>query len=311
MKIIIPPIFNSKSSYAFLPLYIFESITLSVNSFNYFVVKFFLGVLRILVKIRLRAVAISSHVHRGRFLPQEVVNDIYTREAESYEWKHHCTTNFRDAWWRRTAAFHILSLAKKNSLTKIKILDLGTGIGLSLEEMLKIFESSDLNVEAVGLDYNVAMLERANKVTLPRMFNEGEFDFVTLICGAGGIHLPLEAFIEQLGVLKEGGYLIIIDIHRPMYQFDEHWPWFLRFFNTDLFQYLGWKEITLPLVLRDLWGWFDPTTLFYLLPFTTDLQNLTGFAVNYFEVISEKWWFNLPVMTTGKLILKKEKYSQV
>src|SRR3989338_4927871 len=115
MKIIIPPIFNSKSSYAFLPLYIFESITLSVNSFNYFVVKFFLGVLRILVKIRLRAVAISSHVHRGRFLPQEVVNDIYTREAESYEWKHHCTTNFRDAWWRRTAAFHILSLAKKNS----------------------------------------------------------------------------------------------------------------------------------------------------------------------------------------------------
>lgn len=345
MKITIPPIFNSQSKYGFLPLYVFQDITLQVSSFNYFIVSFFLGVLKVLVKIRLRAIAIASHAHHGKFLPQEIVDNVYTREAGSYEWKHHRTTNFRDTWWRRIAAFHILNLAREVSLNKIKILDLGTGIGLSLEEAFKIFKDTNLEVEAVGLDYNVSMLEQANKITLPRMthlelledhkreisfvrgdarnlrgikekkngfsyFNEGEFDFVTLICGAGGIHLPLEAFTEQLSVLKEGGYLIVIDIHRPLFHLNEHWPRLLKFFDTNFFQYLGWKKITIPLILRDLWGWLDPTPLFYLLPFTVDIKSLTGFAINYFEIISEKWWFNLPVMTTGKLILKKKKYSR-
>src|SRR3989344_3720786 len=303
MKIVIPPIFDSKSKYNFLPSYIFQNITLNVGAFNYFVVRLFLGILKILVKIRLQAITIASHAQYKRFLPQEVVDNVYTREAENYEWKHHRTTNFRDTWWRRIAAFYILNLARERSWNKIKILDLGTGIGLSLEEAFKIFKDTSLEVEAVGLDYNTSMLEQANKVTLPRMARNGLLENNKKeILFVRGDARNLRGIEE-----KKNGFSYF---NNGEFDFNEHWPRLLRFFDTNLFQYLGWKEITMPLVLRDLWGWLDPTPLFYLLPLTTDIKNSTGFAINYFEVISEKWWFNLPVITTGRLILKKKKYSQ-
>lgn len=340
MKLIIPSLFKNIDSPSFLPSHLFKEIEIKASYLQYFYVKVFLAILKFLIKIRLQAINIASHVHYGRGLPQEVINNIYTREAADYEWKHHRTTNFRDTWWRRLAAFHIVNLAREKSLKKVKILDIGTGIGLSIEEMFRVFNDFDLEVEAVGLDYNEAMLEEAKSVILPRMLKAGlikegkrtvkfirgdarnlsgaknkekdftyfeaeEFDFVTLICGAGGIHLPLEAFTDQLSVLKRGGNLIMIDIHRPLFNLEEAWPWYFRFLKEDLIQYLGWKEITLPFILRDIWGWSDPTALFYLAPLATDEKYHSGFSQIHFDVVTEKWWFGLPVVTTGRLVLEK------
>lgn len=346
MKIIVPPIFKKLSTASsFPPPYIFEEFVIETSRFQYLLVKIFLWFLELFIKIRLRALNIISHAHHGKFLPQEVVDQIYTREAASYEWKHHHTTNFRDTWWRRAAAFHIVGLAVEKGFRKIKLLDIGTGTGLSLKEMFSIFKDFNFEVEAVGLDYNSAMLEAARTQTLEQMkqgnliqknsrdvifvrgdarnlrgiksrqeglsyFGEGEFDFITLICGAGGIHLPLDAFGEQLALLKEGGHLIMIDIHRPLFHLIEHWPAYFRIVHTDLIQYVGWNNITVPLVLRDLWGWQDPTPLFYLLPFTSDAGSGTGFRIKNFELLTEKWWFGLPVITTGRLVLEKVKYSE-
>lgn len=344
MKIVAPPLFKTFVPSAFLPLHLFEETEIKSSYFQYFFVNFFLGLLKVLIRVRLRVMSVASHAHYGKGLPQSVIDVIYSREARDYEWKHHRTTNFRDTWWRRLVAFQIVSLAAEKSLKKVKILDIGTGIGLSIEEMFRIFKDFDLAVEAVGLDYNESMLKEARKIILPRMemeglieqgkrevlfvrgnardllgvknrkesfayFSENEFDFVTLICGAGGINLPQESFTEQLAVLKGGGDLLMIDIHQPSLHLEEHWPWYFKFFNENLVQYLGWSKVTLPLVLRDVWGWADPTPLFYIVPFAVDKVSLTGFRTKLFDVVTEKWWFGLPVMTTARIILGKEKIS--
>jgi ubiquinone/menaquinone biosynthesis C-methylase UbiE len=337
IRLSVSPIFkkiSDKPLVRILPSYVWDENILYADYLQYYGARFLLSIFKIFIRIRLHAISIESHKKQDLYLTQKVVDMIYTREAHNYEQKHHRTTHHRDTWWRRLAGFHIVSIARKKKLQSIRLLDIGTGIGLSLEEMFRIFKEFDVAVQAIGLDYNQAMLQQAIHIILPRMereqlinhqkqsisfirgdaarltdFKDNSFDFITLVCGMGGIHTPPEAFKEELRVLKPGGSLIVIDIHRPLFHLSSHWPWYTRIIREDLFQYLGWRYITRPLALRDLWGWLDPTPLFYILPFTAEEKTDAGFTCTYFDVETERWWFGLPVMTTAKIILEKEYVS--
>lgn len=328
------------------PYFVVEEKDFYINRFvyYYYIILFFL--IKLIIRIRLKMIGTSYKRHKESLLDNEEVEKIYKREAENYENKHHLTTNFRDTWWRRQTGTDILSfVASNNSIRKVKLLDIATGVGLSIEEMFKIFKEFNLEVEAVALDYNEHMLEQAKKITLPRMklnglikegvrdlhfvrgdarnlvddknknkdglvkFPENYFDCITIMFGIGGIDKSMEAIKEQLKILRPGGILSINDMHEPFYFFGEHVPFFVGKKNYSAFSFISWEIITKPLVLGTLWGWRDPTKNFYLplLTSTYDEKNKKyyGFKTIHFSFNNEYWWLKLPVISTARIILEK------
>lgn len=339
----IPPILDESLRHmgVDLPPYVFEKRAIRKSFFGT-VFNFFLILVRVLVKIRLRIVG-SSYIHYHATPDHKEIERIYDREAETYKIKHHKTTNFRDTWWRRGVAFDAINFCESVK-TPLILLDIGTGMGLSMEEILRIAKFTGRSIKAVGIDYNKKMLERAEQITFKHMreenliqekereaelyradarnltgissresglhyFSKNFFDCVTIICGIGGINMPLNAFREALSVLKPGGVLIMLDIHQPLFHMPEHWPWFIREKFGALFSFLGWEEITKPLVLGTLWGWRDPTQYFYTSRFVVwhdpEDKKYYGFEKLHFSITNESWWFGLPVITTAKIVLKK------
>lgn len=333
-KIEIPPILDVSFREGGINLspYVFEKETRKISAI-FVLYKFFLMIIKLIVKMRLNIMG-SSYRHYHDSPHHEEVERIYMREAATYEFKHHKTTNFRDTGWRRTVAFDAMHWGKHND-GLINLLDIGTGVGLSIEEILRVYKLFQQRIKAVGIDYNQKMLEQAEKVTSKRMRDNGIskpgereaiflradarrlsmavhnnfFDCVTILCGIGGIDMPNQVFKEALSVLKPGGVLIMLDIHRPLFHLPEQWPWFIGNKYGTTFSYLGWEEITKPIVLGSLWGWHDPTQNFYTSQFATwrDLEDekYYGFEKLHFSIANESWWFGLPVITTAKIILKK------
>lgn len=351
---IVPPIieFDNKrisknKLMEFLPPYTLESLSLSIGKIQYGIYKILVLIIKFFIKLRLRAIGNKTFT---QVLSQNEVEHVYTREANTYEWKHHATTNFRDIWWRRLLAFDVLSYLKRNQLSqrKIALLDIGTGIGLSLEEMFKVFRNFNIKVFAYGLDFNQQMLVEANNVVLPRMkandlvseereiqfvrgdgrnlsgrdkkrggffyFEENSIDCITLMFGIGGIDLPYDSLQEQLFVLKEKGIVTILDIHSPLLFFSNYYPWYLKFFDDRTLEFMAWKEGTVPLVLRKIWGWQDPTPIFYKAPLVTSYskeQNAYfGFRAIHFSYTNEVWWFSLPFINTARLVMEKVKITE-
>ncbi len=344
---ILPP--ESKSDY--LPDYLFEEECVKVSRIYYLYYSFILNVFKIILKLRLKILGSSYKKYENDPLHKDVEN-IYSREAENYEYKHHLTTNFRDTWWRRQIGLEVINYiyTNKKNKEKVKLLDLGTGTGLSLEEMFKIFKLFNIKINAVGLDYNQKMLEQAEKIVLPRMtksglleervrelrFTRGDarnltedtkgkekeleyfqrdlFDCITILFGIGGVDAQLEAIREQLVVLKPNGILAITDIHRPIIKLKEKWPWFIGKKNADAFAIMAWERITKPLVLSTLWGWRDPTFIFYIDRFVVDYDKdkniYYGFESISLFLDNEFWWYGLPVMPTAKAVFKKVKINE-
>lgn len=333
---------SKKEVLIFLPSYTLELVDIPIGKLTYVWYKILINIIKLFVKVRLRAIGYRTFTSS---FSQEEAEHVYTREAKDYEWKHHVTTNFRDTWWRRSLAFDVLNYIRKNQLFqgKITLLDIGTGIGLSLEEMFKIFKHFNVNVFAYGLDFNQAMLQEARRVVLPRMreqnllnnereiqfvrgdgrnisgekekkdgfsyFKKNSIDCITIMFGMGGIHLPYDSFREQLIVLREKGIVTMIDIHSPLLFLRSHWPWYLNFLNYKALEFLAWKEGTVPLVLRKVWGWQDPTTIFYKAPLVSyydkEAKIYFGFNVLHFSYANEPWWFGLPFMNTVRLVMEK------
>lgn len=347
MKITIPPILQwspntipKEEILKYIPGFVIEPLTVYVGRYMYAVYNVFVSFFLVLVRFRLRAFA--YRYPRSPFHQNEVEH-VYHREARYYEEKHHVTTNFRDTWWRRALGFDVVSYSRTRKQNNVCIVDIGTGLGLSLEEMFRVFREFQISVEAHGLDYNESMLKEAKRVIVPRMQKEGllskerhiifvrgdgrnltgsqskEIDFfyfplssidcVTIMCGIGGIDLPYESFREQLMILKEGGIVSMIDIHRPMVSFPLHWPAFFRIFGNHIFAFMAWQRGTLPLVLRAIWGWQDPTPIFYKAPLVTwydkDVDKYYGFEISSFNYTTEPWWFGLPLMSTAKILMRK------
>ena len=279
-----------------------------------------------------------------KFTNQQI-NNHYTKIATKYEERHHKITNSRDIWWRRQIGFDAATaLQHIGIISHMPILiDLCTGTGLSLEEILKVFKLKGIRVKAYGLDCNKEMLEIANEKTYTRMkdtkllidsereteyvlgnamnlvfdgtkddecfhFNINSVDCITILCGIGGIENPILSFEQQLKVLRPGGIIIMFDMHRPEPDLSTHWP----FFSHRLWPILekkSWEEITLKLVLRKLWAWSDPTEAFDILPLIsyhdTGKGKYFGFEIILSELNNEPWFFKFPAMYTAKIIVKK------
>jgi len=271
-------------------------------------------------------------------LDQGEVNDVYNLEAATYDRKHHLTTRGQDLFFRRAAAWFVTTFLRRHADQEpIKVLDLCTGTGLTVEAIVEIARQWKCSMEVVGLDFCRAMLDRAQKrfSMLSRdtgvavraawgdatnlvddrqpteegmtQFNEASFDAITQMCGVGGIPNPRDQFDGVLRILKPGGSFFMSDIHHPIVDFPGEWPFLLKWLRFPTFEVYAYERITLPLVLQRLWGWHDPTAAFYELPLVTyhDGDKWWGFEVDFFEVESQRWWFALPIMPTGKIIVRK------
>lgn len=273
------------------------------------------------------------------------VDNHYSKIASLYEIRHHIITNWHDTSWRRQISFDAAKFLKeyKNSQTPI-LLDICTGTGLSLEEIIKVFHSEGIRVKAYGLDYNNEMLKIANEQTLQRIrdsnlledgqweigfvrgnaedlvvkkgkekkdecfrFNMNSVDCITNLCGIGGIENQKLAFEQQLKILKPGGILIMHDMHRPIPDKNSTGTIFSRV--SFLLKKEIWEDITVKFILEKLWAWNDPTLAFYVLPLVTyhdcEENKYYGFLIYDFKCKTEPWIFKLPLVSTAKIIVEK------
>lgn len=269
---------------------------------------------------------------------QEVMG-VYDREAITYDKHHHLTTRGMDLTWRRQAAHaainHILSTGGRG-----RILDLCTGTGLTVSEIVKILILWNLDADIVALDLNSKMLALAEKrlskiknmkIDIVRgdvtnltgkkiveniaKFERNSFDFVTQVCGIGGVPDSVQALREVLDVLKVNGQFYLSDMHMPIAELYGELPvlfkWWIKMPILDLKCY---KEVTIPHVLNRKWAWMDTTPLFYLIRLVTvyhaETSKYYGFRVVSFECQSHRWWMSLPLMPIGKILVEKVKIEE-
>jgi ubiquinone/menaquinone biosynthesis C-methylase UbiE len=258
----------------------------------------------------------------GNLTPDEVMS-VYDREARRYDAKHHFTTRGQDTVWRREAAWCVLNSAR-NHLDRIRVLDLCTGTGLTVVEIVSVLALWNLSAEITGVDLNEEMLAIARKRSFPAThanlirFVQADvtktrelprnIDIVTQVFGIGGVPHPKPAFEAVLESLNETGLFYLVDMHRPIPELPGEMPLLWRWWKTPLLEAATYLHTTMPLALARLWGWRDTTLDFYLAPLVTARDQRGtwyGFEIVWFKHEAERWWFGLPVMPTARLLLKK------
>lgn len=273
----------------------------------------------------------------GDLKPEEV-DSVYLREAGTYYWKHHFTTRGQDTWWRRRAGFLISLASRRLEGAVVKVLDICTGVGLTVSEATRVISMSEgIRAEITGIDYNEAMLAGANgnPLACPEIgkfrfaradatnmtgrvkpgfvsFEPNTFDVATQVFGIGGVSEPAAVFREVLSVLKEGGFFFLHDMHTPIK--DLPGEWFIgRFWRMPLLEVISYKFTTEPLLLKRLWAWRGDTSLDYpraRLAVIKEGAQCFGFEELWFNVETERWWLGIPIMTTARIILRKVKISR-
>ncbi|MBU2652451.1 MAG: class I SAM-dependent methyltransferase [Bacteroidetes bacterium] len=306
----------------YLPRYILNPTALRYGWFKRIGLLAVQCFLRVMVKLFLRPRNSTG------FLDQSEINRVYTREAKTYNRKHHLTTRGMDLVWRRVAGWFV-SIIGRNGQGRLKILDLCTGTGLTVKEMHAILQEWDVDAEIIGLDYNERMLQVANNGSVPKsecikfvrgdatnlagLFELGSINVVTQIFGIGGIPEPLKVFKGVLQILKTDGQFLMIDMHKPIPEQPGEWPLFLRWCHFPVLEMVVYEDSTIPVVLNRLWGWRDTTLCFYLLPLTTYRDcdgRYWGFKVRVFEQESQRWWFALPLMPIARIAVEKVEISE-
>jgi len=261
-------------------------------------------------------------------LNQSEIDEVYTKEARTYNRKHHITTHGMDLVWRRTAGWFASAIGR-NSRGRLKILDICTGTGLTVKEIYDILQDWGIDAEIIGLDYNERMLAVARNGDIPKSnrirfvhgdatklaetFEPDSFDVVTQVFGIGGISQPLKVFDGVLRILKSGGQFLMIDMHKPIPEHPGEWPFLLKWYRFPVMEMVVYEDSTLPVVLNRLWGWRDTTLCFYLLPLITYRDGngkYWGFKVETFEQESQRWWFALPLMPIARIVVKKIEISE-
>lgn len=285
-------------------------------------------ILRLPARIFIRLVLRPRRDRVGALDPAEV-DRVYDREAADYDSKHHLTTRGQDTNWRRMAGWLVSSAPEPSPI----VLDLCTGTGLTVVEIARVLREHRRAAKITGLDYNSAMLRRATarlgrvaadfemlQVAFVRgdatallgdgtepTFERASVDIVTQIFGIGGISDPLAVFTGVLGVLREHGRFLLIDMHRPIANLPGEWPLFGTWFQMPRFEAYTYRHTTLPLVLAQLWGWRDTTLDFYLAPLVCEEIDGRhyGFRVLWKTIEPERWWWSFPLMPTCRILLEK------
>lgn len=318
----------------YFPAYLSQPVSFRCSSIRYvwhIVVQWFI---QLGIKLVLRPRRSASGV-----LDPHEVDEVYNREAVTYDRKHHLTTRGKDTVWRRYVGWQAatLGLARAQPLA---ILDLCTGTGLTVIEMANILCAHSVSATIIGLDRNQAMLGRAHTcggqypgITAQFVrgdatslvdagstddgltrFAPGTFDTVVQVFGIGGIGEPLRVFESVLTVLKDDGRFVLVDMHAPIPNQPGEWPLFLKWFRTSLLETIAYQQTTIPLALRRLWAWRDPTLDFYFLPLVTWHDPATddwwGYEMTSRTVESERWWLSLPLMPVARMVVRKVRLSQ-
>lgn len=319
----------------FIPGYISSATLLEVNVAG----RLFLGTAHFLISslidlfLRPRKGTVGS-------LEREEVDAVYSREARTYNQKHHLTTRGQDTVWRRQAGYFVLNYALNNKKGGTRVLDLCTGTGLTIKEIMNVMRLCDEQACLTGLDYNLEMLaiakqtieggkkvsvdfvrgDATNMVSLPDTghdfvkFEPYSFDAITQVFGIGGVRDPLKVFAEVLQLLKENGCFFLIDVHRPISSLPGEWPFLGRWLKSPLFEISIYQEVSIPLALNRLWAWRDATALFYLIRLITVIDPRSGryygFKVICFEYEPQRWWFSLPIMPVARIMLEKTEITK-
>lgn len=311
---------SEKELRKYFPRYILNPTPLyhgRVKKVWFLVVRLFLTVL---VKIFLKPRKTSGN------LDIHEVEKVYTKEAGTYDRKHHITTRGMDLVWRRMAGWFV-SVVGRNKTGDFRVLDLCTGTGLTIKEIISVLKEWGVEAEIVGLDYNEKMLNIARRnlgassniklvqgdaMNMDNVFSSS-VDVVTQVFGIGGISEPTKVFHEVLRILNPGGWFFMIDMHKPIPGQPGEWPFFLKWFRFPIFEVVVYEKSTISVVLKRLWGWRDSTLCFYLLPLTVyrdDSGKYWGFKVSNFVQDSQRWWFALPIMPVAQIIVEKVEISE-
>lgn len=312
---------SEKELRRYFPRYILDPAPLEYSWLKRILVVVVQWIIRAMIWIFLK----PRHTKTGS-LDQCEVDDVYTREAENYDLKHHFTTHGMDLVWRRSAGWFLANISR-NKRSSLRVLDICTGTGLTIKEMLAILADwSSADVFITGLDYNSAMIEVAHKnvcapcvnfvqgdaTKLGTVISEKSIDVVTQVFGIGGIPDPLKVFEGVLQVLRNGGQFFLIDMHRPMPELPGELFFFYKWLRMPILEAVTYEETTIPLALNRLWGWRDATLLFYLLPLITYRDSdsrFWSFEIKFFEQESQRWWLSLPIMPTARIIAEKTEVS--
>jgi len=275
----------------------------------------------------------------------EDVRKLYSKEAETYDLKHHLTTAYGDTKLRKEASLYVKKhLDQVVDDRRFKILDIATGTGLTIEEVNNMLTGSGKyknRIDLFGIDFTEAMLEMGKKrmvkdgshleLSLKKgdatnfvgeeegqtedgfyKFKPNSLDCITSVFGIGGINDPNKCFENQLQALKEGGISIMIDIHAPLLEEKNiHMP--LGLPRSSFFVQQAWEQVTKPIVLKKLWGWNDPTKNFYNMLnvcYFDKQKKYFGFKLVKKEVENSKWWLGLPIMPVCKEIVEKVEISK-
>lgn len=325
---------RSEEFSAYFPRYLREPSALDCGSIIYTWLQLIQLLIRASIKLFLRPR--SNAVGK---LDIKEVEQVYNREAATYDAKHHLTTHGMDTTWRRLASWSAI-IAGRNNRGSVSVLDLCTGTGLTIKEMAPLLSEWGIRGSIIGLDYNSKMLDiarsrngnyRGIEVSFVRgdamnlvhnehsqtdgmeRFSSNSIDSVTQMFGIGGISDPLLVFRGVLQILKPGGQYFLIDMHKPIAKQPGEWPFLLKWCKFPRLEAMTYEQTTIPLALNRLWGWRDPTLDFYLLPLITwqDANgDKWGFRVISFEVESQRWWLGLPIMPVGKIIVEKTKIGE-
>lgn len=272
-------------------------------------------------------------------LGPDEVEAVYNKESRTYNTKHHLTTRGKDAIWRRQAGFSIVSHALGTGKKELAVLDICTGTGETIRETSVLHDLFKIKSKMTGLDYCAKMLAIGQKTVKGNYFlnaefvrgdatnmlgkkqgddfvtfNPNSFDVVTQMFGVGGVPEPIKEFYEVLSVLKNHGHFYLIDMHKPIPALPGEYFFLFKWFKMPVFETVFYEEVTEPYILNRLWAWRDTTKLFYLVRLITiqdkESGKYFGFKLLNFEYEPQRWWFSLPVMSVGKIVLEKIEISK-
>lgn len=331
---------TEKDIQQYFPAYLTEEPNVDCGRLKYWWLRF----IQFFISLGIRLVLRPRKGEVGD-LDLKEVEDVYNREAHTYNWKHHMTTHGMDTTWRRLAAWFVATIGRQhkfrpeNNENKFEVLDLCTGTGLTHKEIVDQLVLWGVKAEVTGLDYCQAMLDLSverqisgkglvivrhkrgdamnlffdpNHETKLSRFYANSFNIVTQVFGIGGINKPLKVFDGIIKILKPGGSYFMTDMHAPIATQPGEW-FFGKWFRFPRLEAVIYWKTTVPLALARLWGWRDTTLDFYLLPLITyqDMHDdIWGFEVVDLDVESQRWWFGLPIMPVGRIIVRKVEISE-